>query len=483
MINQSYRVVIGLETHVQLSTKTKLFCGCNNDSREAAPNTNICPVCLGLPGTLPVLNGAAVNLAMVAGLALNYTPKPGTRSKFDRKNYFYPDLPKGYQITQFDEPIVGVGYVDVPLDGESFRVGITRAHLEEDAGKLTHPEGKDYSLVDLNRAGTPLLEIVSEPDISSASQAKAYAHEMYIIMRCAAVSQANMYYGNMRFDVNVSVHKPGEPLGTRTETKNLNSFKAIEKTVEYETNRQIDVLEVGGKIVQETRGWDDNKQITYSQRSKEDAHDYRYFPEPDLPPIIVSQAMIDDAVLHTPEYMPAAMRQQLKKAGLGYREVEILINLDMAKLCLQAGGVAGASHIKRLGDWLSGAAQKLSSEQQLSFANTELSKTNLAELSKMMADNQISSTAAKTILLEMAVSQQPPLYIAKKLDLLQVSDSSALQKIVVEIIAANPKPVADVRAGELKAMGFLVGQAMKASRGQANPSMIQELLKSELGLL
>ena len=284
MTKITYESVIGIECHVQLKTKTKLFAAVNNDAREAPPNTLVSHIDFGLPGALPVLNGKAVELATRAAFALG--TKPEKFSKFDRKHYFYPDLPKGYQISQYDQPIIGKGAITIEVDGEEKTVGITRAHLEEDAGKSTHPAGQDYSLVDLNRAGTPLLEIVSEPDLHTAAEAKAYARELYLRMRYADVSDANLYYGNMRFDVNVSVSKTDQ-LGTRSETKNLNSFRAVEKAVEYEATRQIELLEKGERIVQETRGWDDAKQKTISQRSKENADDYRYMPDPDLPPIVL----------------------------------------------------------------------------------------------------------------------------------------------------------------------------------------------------
>src|SRR3954467_10879181 len=289
-IKKQYRPTIGIECHVQLKTKTKLFSAVGNDAREAPPNTLVNHIDFGLPGALPVLNREAIHLASRAAFALGSKPQP--YSKFDRKHYFYPDLPMGYQISQYDEPIVLGGHVDIEVDGEKKKIGITRAHLEADAGKSVHPAGKDYSLVDLNRAGTPLLEIVSEPDMHTAAEAKAYAHELYLRMRYADVSDANLYYGNMRFDVNVSVSKTGE-LGTRSETKNLNSFRSVEKAVDYEITRQIELLEKGQPVVQETRGWDDAKQRTFSQRSKEEAHDYRYFPEPDIPPIELSDEYIE----------------------------------------------------------------------------------------------------------------------------------------------------------------------------------------------
>jgi aspartyl-tRNA(Asn)/glutamyl-tRNA(Gln) amidotransferase subunit B len=311
-IREQYTATIGIECHVQLKTATKLFSAVGNDAREAAPNTLVSHIDFGMPGALPVLNKQAVYLASKAAFALNSKPQPF--SKFDRKHYFYPDLPMGYQISQYDEPIVLGGSVTIHINGESKTIGITRAHLEADAGKSTHPAGTDYSLVDLNRAGTPLLEIVSEPDMHSAAEAKAYAHELYLRMRYADVSDANLYYGNMRFDVNVSVSKTDE-LGTRTETKNLNSFRSVEKAVEYEIERQIAALERGETIVQETRGWDDSGLKTFSQRSKENADDYRYMPDPDLPPMLLSEEYIAQVAADMPS-LPDDYRAVLRDLGI-----------------------------------------------------------------------------------------------------------------------------------------------------------------------
>ena len=322
-----YRATIGIECHVQLKTKTKLFAAVGNDAREAPPNTLVSHICFGLPGALPVLNVEAVHLAARAAFALKSTPQPF--SKFDRKHYFYPDLPMGYQITQYDEPIILGGSVDIAIDGQVTTIGITRAHLEADAGKSVHPAGADYSLVDLNRAGTPLLEIVSEPDMHSSSEAKAYARELYLRMRYAEVSDANLYYGNMRFDVNVSVSQTDE-LGTRSETKNLNSFRAVEKTVDYEIERQIEVLEKGQTVVQETRGWDDAKQKTFSQRSKENADDYRYMPDPDLPPVVIEADYIQKVKEEMP-IMPEEWRTRLSSLGLDESQVEILLMPKLMK--------------------------------------------------------------------------------------------------------------------------------------------------------
>ena len=314
-----YYPTIGLECHVQLKTRTKLFAGVDNDAREARPNSLISPLCIGLPGTLPILNVEAVRLAIRAGLALR--AEIAEISHFDRKHYFYPDLPKGYQISQYERPIIGSGIVEVPMDdGSTTAVRITRAHLEEDAGKTTHPAGRDYSLVDFNRTGTPLLEIVSEPDMHSAAEAREFAHELYLIMKYAAVSDVDLYHGNMRFDVNVSVSSDSEKLGIRSETKNLNSFRSVEKAVAFEIRRQISLLEKNQRVVQETRGWDEAKQRTTSQRSKEEAHDYRYFPDPDIPPISIDKAMIAQAAEEMP-LLPAALREKFGLLGLDRNQI------------------------------------------------------------------------------------------------------------------------------------------------------------------
>jgi aspartyl-tRNA(Asn)/glutamyl-tRNA(Gln) amidotransferase subunit B len=470
-ITDSYEVIIGIECHVQLATQTKLFCGCDNNARGAEPNTRICPVCLGMPGTLPVLNAEAVNLGIRAGLALN--GEIGRVTNFDRKNYFYPDLPKGYQITQFDLPIVGIGKIDVPLDGSSFEVGITRAHMEEDAGKLTHPVGKDYSLVDLNRAGTPLLEIVSEPDMRSAAQAKAYAQELYNLMRYAKVSDVDLYHGNMRFDINVSVRKYGAAeFGTRTETKNLNSFKAIERTVEYEVKRQIELIEKGETIVQETRGWDEAKQKTFSQRTKEDAHDYRYFPEPDVPPIVVTDEMMDKAQAELPA-LPPELRIRLREIGLPEGDIETLIaRPELLEKFFEATQNVEAKSSKRIANWL--VNEEVESEEVLP------NPMRLAELSVMVDEGKLSSTNAKEIFREVYVRDIDPMAFAEEHNLIQNSDTGAMEAMVDQVIADNPSVVEEYKAGKQQVFGFLVGSVMKASKGQANPAMVSKLLREKL---
>lgn len=476
-IKKQYTATIGIECHVQLKTKTKLFSAVSNDARNAAPNTLISHIDLGMPGALPVLNKKAVELAIKAGLALGTEPQHF--SKFDRKHYFYPDLPKGYQISQYDEPIILGGYVDIKVGSEQKRINLTRAHMEEDAGKSTHPAGKDYSLVDLNRAGTPLLEIVSEPEIHTPEDAKAYARELWLLMRYADISDADLYHGNMRFDVNVSVSKTDE-LGTRTETKNLNSFRSVEKAVEYEINRQIEQLEKGEEIVQETRGWDDAKQKTFSQRTKEDAHDYRYFPEPDLPPVVIEQEEIDKAKGSMPP-MPAEIRERLGSAGITADVIEdIIVNPDLAFTVLRILDKSSKEHARRVVFWLL-QEQPEDESQQAGWTNN-VSDEQLIKLSSMVEDAKLSSSAGKQVLAILQAEGGDAQQIAEQHNLIQESDEGAIADIVKQVLADNPKAAEDVKNGEMKAIGFLVGQIMKASKGKANPGLAQEQIKKQLGL-
>jgi aspartyl-tRNA(Asn)/glutamyl-tRNA(Gln) amidotransferase subunit B len=384
----------------------------------------------------------------------------------------------GYQITQYDEPIILGGKVEFEVNGEKSVVGITRAHLEADAGKSTHPEGKDYSLVDLNRAGTPLLEIVSEPDMHSAAEAKAYARELWLRMKYADVSEANLYYGNMRFDVNVSVSKTDQ-LGTRSETKNLNSFRSVEKAVEFEVERQIELLEKGEKIVQETRGWHDAKQKTFSQRSKENADDYRYMPDPDIPPVVLTDEYIDKIKNEMP-MLPSDYRGIFQKLDLGTTVIEDLLAVpDIAHTVELVYGVGGAVHARRVAFWLLRPQQE---EIDSADAKVDVSIANFIKLSQMVEDKVLSSTAAKEVLDDMLVSKRDPEIIAKEKDLLQVSDEGEIAKIVEQVLAENPKAAEDVKNGEMKAIGFLVGQVMKQSQGKANPGLAQELIKKQLSV-
>lgn len=476
-VKSLYTATIGIECHVQLKTATKLFSGADNDARAASPNTLVNHIDFGLPGGLPVLNSEAVPLAAKAAFALG--TKPQLFSKFDRKHYFYPDLPMGYQITQFDEPIILGGEITFDLEGTVKTVGITRAHLEADAGKSTHPVGRDYSLVDLNRAGTPLLEIVSEPDIHTAAEAKGYAKELYLRMKYAGVSEANLYYGNMRFDVNVSVSKTDQ-LGTRTETKNLNSFRSVEKAVEYEINRQIDELEKGNEIIQETRGWDDSQLKTFSQRTKEDAHDYRYFPDPDLPPVVLTEEQVE-AFQASMTKLPNDYRAILAEVGLEKTVIEDIIAVpDTAMTVGRVYELAGGSHAKRVAFWL---MQPQSEDgEDASEMSLTASDENLIKLSQMVADNKLSSTAAKEVLAEILKTDQDPEKVAEAKNLLQVSDEGAIAEIVAQVLADNPKAAEDVKNGEMKAIGFLTGQVMKLSQGKANPALAQQLIKKQLSI-
>lgn len=484
MISQAtrskYIVTIGIECHVQLKTKTKLFSAVSNNARDAEPNTLVSHICLGMPGALPVLNEKVVEYASRMAFALGVEPQK--YSYFERKHYFYPDLPKGYQISQLASPIVVGGYVHIEVDGKVKKIRVNRVQIEEDAGKSTHPEGKDYSLVDLNRAGTPLLEIVSEPDIHSSKEAKEYAHQLWLLARYTGVSDADLYHGNMRFDVNLSVSKDPEILGTRSETKNINSFRSVERAVEFEIERQIKILEKGEAIVQETRGWDDAKQRTFSQRSKEDAHDYRYFPDPDLPPVVLDDDYIANIKNSLP-VMPMVLVSKLRSAGIDTSTINTLI--DEVKLgTFMAEVVSSQTEVvsKRVANWLATDVMSLISEGELTWEQTKLNIDNLAELAKLVDGNKLSSTGAKAVLVKLVTIGGDPNKIAEEDNLLQVSDEGEIEAIVAVAIANNQGAADDVRNGEQKAIGFLVGQVMKESKGKANPTLAQKLIKKQLGV-
>lgn len=480
-----YFPTIGIECHVQLKTKTKLFAAVSNEARDAEPNTLVSHICFGLPGALPYLNEEAVRLASKAAFALG--TKPQKFSKFDRKHYFYPDLPKGYQISQFDEPIILGGHIEITLsDGSTKVINITRAHMEEDAGKSTHHTGADYSLVDLNRAGTPLLEIVSEPEIHSAEEAKAFAKELWLRMKYADVSDVDLYHGNMRFDVNVSVSKDKKTLGTRSETKNLNSFKSVERAVEYEINRQIELLEKGEKIVQETRGWLDDKQKTVSQRSKEDAHDYRYFPDPDIPPIVLSDEYIADIEKNIP-VMPQDWRKKLHDLGIDHSQTETLLEsqVEFDTDFLSMITSSDKEQAKVFVNWVTNIEVPLRRTNEKVIIDPDLREKAFVGVYKLILDNKISSNSAKSLLEEFLLSSTVPDDIEKHASLaglIQVSDSGQIESIVQSVIDANPKPSEDVKNGEMKAIGYLVGQVMKESKGQANPAMVQKIIRDKLGV-
>ena len=470
---EEYKMTIGIECHVQLNTKTKLFSGVDNDATDKEPNSCVSPIDYALPGMLPVLNKAAVEKAVRAGLAMNC--KINLTSRFDRKHYYYPDLPKGYQITQMYQPIIGAGAVHLP-DGST--VKIEHAHLEEDAGKLTH--FGSYSLVDLNRAGTPLIEIVSMPDIHSAAQARMYCEELHHLMIYAGVSNGDLYQGNMRFDVNIPVSKTDE-LGTRAEIKNLNSFRSVEKAVEYEFARQTALLEKGEKVKQETRGWNDASGKTTPQRSKEEAQDYRYMPEPDVPPVVLTQEFVDK-IEHEMPMMPDEYRTRFDSLNLDASEREAILNYPILAKRLTEVCEKNVALAPRVAHWFSGI---LMAEENVDKDYSLATATELLELSEMVEKKELSSTAGKEIFLEMydrKNTSKTPHQLAKEMNLLQENDEEALGKIIDEVLAAPEcaKAAEDVRNGEMKAIGFLVGQVMKKSKGKANPATVNELIKAKL---
>ena len=484
-VYDDYDMTIGIECHVQLATKTKLFSTADNDARDKEPNTCVTPIDFGLPGMLPVLNREAVNLAIKAGKALN---APIARvSRFDRKHYYYPDLPKGYQTTQMYQPIILAGYVDAPMDGGSIvRVRIHHAHMEEDAGKLTHFNG--YSLVDLNRAGTPLIEIVSEPDIHSAAAARAYATELYRLMTYAGVTHGDLYYGNMRFDVNISVAKKGSNvLGKRAEVKNLNSFRSVERAAEYECKRQIDLLERGERMIQETRGWNDDKQITTSQRSKEDAQDYRYMPDADIPPIVLTDEEIERIQAEVP-MLPGEYREKWAELGLDKSVINsLLANQNYARVITEIQEKSGDNTAKRVAHWFSSAliaegSGSEADETPVDNVGMYVSIDDLTALAEMTEKAEISSTNAKELFNELLGGARDPRALAEKQHMLQVSDEGAIGAIVDEVLAdpASATSIADIKAGKDKAIGYLVGQVMKKSKGQANPGLAQKLIREKL---
>lgn len=480
-VYDDYEMTIGIECHVQLATKTKLFSPADNDARDAEPNGKTHQIDFGLPGMLPVLNKHAVELAVRAGKALN-SPIAHV-SRFDRKHYFYPDLPKGYQTSQMYNPIILAGYVDAPLeDGSLKRVRIDHAHMEEDAGKLTHHDG--YSLVDLNRAGTPLIEIVSEPDMHSAEEAKAYVSELHKLMVYAGVTYGNLYHGNMRFDVNISVAKKGATeLGKRAEIKNLNSFRSVERAAEYEFKRQVDILERGEEVVQETRGWNDDKQITISQRSKEDAQDYRYMPDPDIPPVVLTGEVITEIQSKVP-MLPGEYREKWSALNLDKSVINSLLsNQDYAQITLEVQEKSGEASAKRVAHWFASALTTSDeNDAQTDSESTRVAVDDLIELAEMTEKSEVSSTNAKELFNELLAGATNPRKLAEEKNLLQVSDESAIAAIVDEVLndPVSAASIADIKAGKDKAIGYLVGQVMKKSKGQANPSLAQKLIRERL---
>jgi len=538
-----YTPTIGLEIHVELKTNSKMFCSCKNDPDEKEPNKNICPICLAHPGTLPTINEEAVRKVLKTGLALNCDISE--YSHFDRKNYFYPDLPKGYQISQYKFPLCGKGYLDINLQLSTFnnqlhayrqtdeardskRINITRIHLEEDTGSLIHPEKTDYSLVNFNRAGVPLMELVTEPDLASSIEAKKFCEELQLILRYLDVSNADMEKGQMRCEVNISLRKTDghrlrqadlhrsknadkRELGTKVEIKNLNSFKAVEKAIDYEIKRQSEILEDKGEIIHETRGWEENKQITVSQRSKEKAHDYRYFPEPDLPPIEISKIIpsdlekieknniyLCDIQKNMPE-LPQAKRERFaKEYRLPVEQIEIFVqNKDLGEYFEKVASelkewVAIVEQKENLpkpeslklyklaANYLITELQKITKGSRSSIDIEKITPENFAELIKMIHRNEINSSAAQTILKIMYETGKDPSDIAQEQGLTQLSDATELESIIDKLIGLNQKVVADYKKGQENALQYLIGQVMKETKGKANPKIAQEILYKKL---
>jgi len=474
----SWETVIGLEVHCQINTETKAFCGCSTRF-GAEPNTQTCPVCLGMPGQLPVLNTVAVDKTILTGLAIN--ARINLESKFDRKNYFYPDLPKGYQISQFAVPIVEGGYIDIPTrDGGEKRLGVTRIHMEEDAGKSMHEGLNAVSHIDLNRSGVPLMEIVSEPDMRSADEAIAYLKQLHQVIRFLGVSGADMEKGQFRCDANISVRRPGEPFGTRTEMKNMNSFRFIKQAIEFEVNRQIEIIEDGGEVVQESRLWDSVNNESRSMRSKEEAHDYRYFPEPDLPPLRISQQHVDAIKAGMPE-LPGQLRQRFEtEYGLSPYDADVLTQTRESAAWYESLVAAHPADPKRCANWMINELLGRLNETGKDLSDSPVSALRLAGLLERIGDNTISGKAAKDVLDAMMESDDDADAIIEARGLKQVSDTGAIDAIIAEVMAANPAQVEGYRGGKDKLLGFFVGQVMKASRGKANPGMVNQRLKALL---
>ncbi len=479
-----YEAVIGLEVHTELRTATKIFCSCKT-SFGADPNTNVCPVCLGLPGVLPVLNRHVLEFAVRTGLALNC--EIARYSKFDRKNYYYPDLPKNFQTSQYDLPICGPGYLDVEVDGKTSRIRITRAHMEEDAGKLVHHgtsiTDSDYSLVDYNRTGTPLLEIVSEPDMRTAKEAVAYMEKLRAILQYCEVSDCKMEEGSLRCDANISVRPVGQTeLGTKTEIKNINSFRGVERAIEYEARRQVEVLEEGGKVVQETRTWDEKEGVTKSMRKKEEANDYRYFPEPDLVPFTVSEEYIENIRKTLPELPDARKARYMESYGLDAYNADYLTN-DKDRADYFEAMVAAGADPKEAANWLMGDFAKQMAQSGLEMKSVPVAAAQMAELLKLIAAGTISGKIAKQVFPEMWETGKAPAVIVEEKGLVQISDTGALEELADKVIAANPQSVEDFKAGKKKAVGFLMGQIMKETKGQANPQVVNGILTKKLSEL
>ena len=476
-MSKEYETVIGLEVHVELATKTKIFCACST-AFGSAPNTHTCPVCTGMPGSLPVLNKKVVEYAMAVGLATNC--QINQYSKFDRKNYFYPDNPQNYQISQLYLPICRNGKVEIETEKGKKYVGIHEIHMEEDAGKLVHDEWNDCSLVDYNRSGVPLIEIVSEPDMRSAEEVIAYLEKLRMTIQYLGASDCKLQEGSMRADVNLSIREAGAAeFGTRTEMKNLNSFKAIARAIEGERERQIDLLESGEKVIQETRRWDDNKGESYAMRSKEDAQDYRYFPDPDLVPIEVDEAFLDRIRERQPEFREEKMARYKEEFDIPEDDIDIITGSKRMADLFEATVALGAQP-KKVSNWLMVETLRLLKENDMEPEDIRFSPEHLAALIAMADKKEINSSVAKEVFEEIFKSDVDPAKYVEEKGLKTVNDEGALRKTVEEVIANNPQSVQDYKSGKEKAIGFLVGQTMKAMKGKADPGMINKMLKELL---
>ncbi len=476
-MSKEYETVIGLEVHVELATKTKIFCGCST-AFGGRPNSHTCPVCTGMPGSLPVLNKKVLEYAVAVGLATNCEI---TRyCKFDRKNYFYPDNPQNYQISQLYLPICRNGYVEIETESDGKKVGIHEIHMEEDAGKLIHDEWEDCTLVDYNRSGVPLIEIVSEPDMRSAEEVIAYLEKLRLIIQYLGASDCKLQEGSMRADVNLSVREVGaEEFGTRTEMKNLNSFRAIARAIEGEKNRQIDLLESGEAVVQETRRWDDTKETSYAMRSKEDAQDYRYFPDPDLTPIFVSDEFLEEIKGKQPEFRTEKMKRYKEEFDIPEYDIEIITGSKHMADIFEATVALGAQP-KKVSNWLMGETLRLLKEKELDAEDIRFSPEHLAALIALTDARAISSTVAKEVFEVLFEEDIDPEQYVEEKGLKTVQDEGALKETVLQVIAANPQSVEDYHNGKEKAIGFLVGQTMKAMKGKADPASVNQLLKEAL---
>lgn len=478
-----YQPTIGLEIHVELRTKSKMFCSCPNDPEERLPNVNVCPICLGHPGTLPVINQEAVKKVIKTGLALNcQIPE---YSKFDRKNYFYPDLPKGYQISQLYQPLCRNGFLEI----DRKKIRIREIHLEEDTGSLIHPPGADYSLVNFNRAGVPLMELATEPDMNSAKEARKFAEDFHLTLHYLDVSDADMEKGQMRVEVNISLSKEKDKLGTKVEIKNLNSFRAVGQAIEYEIKRQTEILDKGNKIIQETRGWDDAEGVTVSQREKEFAQDYRYFPEPDLPPLHITQDMVNEIRAEIPELPPKRRERLIREYGLDEKNAEILVynkNLGeyfekvISELPPDLSKENLFKLIKLTSNYLITDLQGLLKGSSVTNKSFKITPEDFAEFITLIHEGKISSKIAKQILSEMFKTGADPSHIIEEKGLTQIIDEAEIEKIIKEVISKNPKAVEDFKSGKANAFQYLIGQIMAATKGKANPEITSQVLTRHL---